>query len=405
MNIKFKMPHWGRNIKLKGMAKEIFMTVIATTISIVLTFGTAAWQDKCKKDELRRQMAMMVINDVDKTISVVEKMLALEDAGFNATRYVRDHIDNFEKISQDSVNMFLSYISNLVISTDVEFNISNEHIFNSSQESWNTLENIPFIENVQSIYHIRSLLKKAIATHYLFRKPISDDEIYQFVMVDNVFKDKNSLKAFCEKWINDQRIASYLNYNYDRRELFKKTIYEIRNLNESNQFLMNITDDDMKEFVNKTIKQVHTPEEQEVIGRWVQANDEERIDDYEFFKDHSLKYQSVALFPHPAYYGKIAITANLEGKWSLEDDSLIIVVDPQTVKIVVNDKNISYRKEVADSVKAIVQNLRSDKVREQYVMSVRETPVMTRAINIDVSGKNMELIARDSTITHYKLME
>jgi len=131
MNIKFKMPHWGRNIKLKGMAKEIFMTVIATTISIVLTFGTAAWQDKCKKDELRRQMAMMVINDVDKTISVVEKMLALEDAGFNATRYVRDHIDNFEKISQDSVNMFLSYISNLVISTDVEFNISNEHIFNS----------------------------------------------------------------------------------------------------------------------------------------------------------------------------------------------------------------------------------------------------------------------------------
>lgn len=129
MKIKFRMPRWGRDIKLKGMAKEIFMTVIATTISIILTFGTAAWQDKCKKDELRRQMAMMVINDVDKTISVVEKMLAREDEGFNATRYVKDHIDNFETISLDSVNMFLGYISNLAISTDREFNMSNEHIF------------------------------------------------------------------------------------------------------------------------------------------------------------------------------------------------------------------------------------------------------------------------------------
>ncbi len=405
MKIKFRMPRWGRDIKLKGMVKEIFMTVIATTISIILTFGTAAWQEKCKKDELRRQMAMMVINDVDKTISVVEKMLAREDEGFSATRYVKDHLDNFETISLDSVNMFLGYISNLSISTDREFNMSNEHIFNSSQESWNTLENIPFIENVQSIYHIRSLLNKAIETHYLFRKPISDEEIYRLVMVDNVFKDKATLKAFCEKWINDQRTLSYQNYDYDRRELFKKTLYEIRNLNESNKFLMNITDDDMKEFVEKTIKQVHTPQQQEVIGHWVQANEEDRVDGYEFFKDHSLKYQSVSLLPHPAYYGKIAITASLGGKWSLDDDSLIVVMDPQSVDIVVDEQHISYGKEMADSVQAILKNLRSAKVREQYAASVRECPRITRAVNLDASGKNMELIASDSTITHYKLKE
>ena len=41
MNIKFRMPRLGNKLKGQSMLKEMTMTVIATTISIVLTFGSA----------------------------------------------------------------------------------------------------------------------------------------------------------------------------------------------------------------------------------------------------------------------------------------------------------------------------------------------------------------------------
>ena len=41
MNVKFKMPKFDRQLTGKGWWKELALTFIATTISIVLTFGTA----------------------------------------------------------------------------------------------------------------------------------------------------------------------------------------------------------------------------------------------------------------------------------------------------------------------------------------------------------------------------
>ena len=41
MNVKFKMPKFRHDLTKKGWLKELLMTFLGTTISIVLTFGTA----------------------------------------------------------------------------------------------------------------------------------------------------------------------------------------------------------------------------------------------------------------------------------------------------------------------------------------------------------------------------
>ena len=43
MNVKFKMPKFGRKTNGGSMMKELILTTLATSISIVLTFGTAMW--------------------------------------------------------------------------------------------------------------------------------------------------------------------------------------------------------------------------------------------------------------------------------------------------------------------------------------------------------------------------
>ena len=50
------------------------LALLATTISIVLTFGTAAIIENHKKKTAKKEMVMMVLNDFDKTIGIVESI-------------------------------------------------------------------------------------------------------------------------------------------------------------------------------------------------------------------------------------------------------------------------------------------------------------------------------------------
>ena len=65
MNAKFRMPKlWGEK-KFTGTIKEMALTTVATTISIVLTFGTSAWLENREEEQVRRVLAMTIINDID----------------------------------------------------------------------------------------------------------------------------------------------------------------------------------------------------------------------------------------------------------------------------------------------------------------------------------------------------
>jgi hypothetical protein len=79
MNAKFKMPKFGRDISGKGWFKELLLTFLGTTISIVLTFGTAQYFEQKQKNADARLLAMMVIHDMDNTVELLRR-LAKEDA-------------------------------------------------------------------------------------------------------------------------------------------------------------------------------------------------------------------------------------------------------------------------------------------------------------------------------------
>ena len=57
------MPQMGR-MKNGGWKKELLLSVVATTISIVLTFGTASYLEKRQQKENRKQVAILIVNDL-----------------------------------------------------------------------------------------------------------------------------------------------------------------------------------------------------------------------------------------------------------------------------------------------------------------------------------------------------
>lgn len=79
MNAKVHIP---KNLKIGSTMKLFLLSLVATTISIVLTFGTAAWLDGRKKEEDQREMVMMILYDLAGSIEQAEQCDSLLREGF-----------------------------------------------------------------------------------------------------------------------------------------------------------------------------------------------------------------------------------------------------------------------------------------------------------------------------------
>lgn len=63
INVKLHTPKTLKAGSGMSSAKQFMLSIIATTVSIVLTFGTAAIIDNHKKKAARKEMVMMVIRE------------------------------------------------------------------------------------------------------------------------------------------------------------------------------------------------------------------------------------------------------------------------------------------------------------------------------------------------------
>ena len=73
MNVKLHTPKTLKTGSGLSTVKQILLSIVATTISIVLTFGTAAFLDERKKQEEKREMTMVLLYDLASGIEQVEK--------------------------------------------------------------------------------------------------------------------------------------------------------------------------------------------------------------------------------------------------------------------------------------------------------------------------------------------
>ena len=99
MNIKLHTP---KSLKMgSGMSslKQFLLSLFATSVSIALTFGTAAIIDYNAKQKEKREIVMMVMYDMYNTLQWVEKndslfheaMLYQKKLAENPAEYNRDH--------------------------------------------------------------------------------------------------------------------------------------------------------------------------------------------------------------------------------------------------------------------------------------------------------------------------
>ena len=152
MNVKFRMPKLGQLHNAKNMLRELLMTTLGTTISIVLTFGTASWLEHRQQVKNRRQTAMMVIANIEnfaENMRYVDSTLVEWSAAL--TRIATLPRDSVLRLNDDEANAFLAAVfTNVLLQRDK----TAENIFTNDISTWRDVGNLRFISNVGECYSV-----------------------------------------------------------------------------------------------------------------------------------------------------------------------------------------------------------------------------------------------------------
>ena len=212
MNIKLHTP---QSLKTgSGMAsmKQFLLSLLATTVSIALTFGTAAIIDYNKKQREKREIVMMVLYDMYNTLQSVERVDSM----------IHQAMDYQLQIAEDTTKLDKLKFHLAQLAPYVDYTETTEHIFSSSIESINTVGSVLFTENVAKFYHHRKTYKAAVCdslTNSFSRnetirhlKSILDFEYYYFAIISSsTLLEMQQTYAQCKQMmkVSDEQIKAY----------------------------------------------------------------------------------------------------------------------------------------------------------------------------------------------------
>ena len=332
MNIKIRMPKIWRKIdrdgvanERNGVARELLLTFIGTTMSIVLTFGTAQYLEQKQLRADGRQTAMMVIHDMEDCAERFAQYAKHEEERFKAVQHVIEQQNRINAISRDTLLEAYYYITQSTRTDLYTYDDSNEKLFLSSQDVWKSINNATFMDVAQGFFYARRNAYGVLNASGVFNKPVSYDELMNFVQMSNSLGF--DFVGYLSKYLNCPDVVSYM-------KGFQQRVRELNQFSSSMQesakrckFLMDISDAELKSYLAQRKHGGHLLKKKKVVGTWVEKDD---IDEYkymEFKDDNTLLSYNIYRYAHPYFVGRMDFKYVNSGTWEIKDDSLIMCLD------------------------------------------------------------------------------
>ena len=159
MNIKLHTPKSLKTGSGMSSMKQFLLSLLATTVSIALTFGTAAIIDYNKKQGEKREIVMMVMYDMCNSLNLTEKVDSSILQSMEIQRQIAEAPANF-----DALKFKMAQFTSTTMETYTE---TTERIFSSSIETINTVGNVLFTENVADFYQKRKFYTTTVCDSLL----------------------------------------------------------------------------------------------------------------------------------------------------------------------------------------------------------------------------------------------
>ena len=130
--------------------KNLLRTILGTTISIILTFGTNGLIQQYRKAHDRKMTAMMVMSNIEsfaRTLDTRNERMAPNDS--LAVWLLNMSYEDLELLPSDELDELISRATNVAT---LNHDHTAENIFTNNIDTWKYFNNVHFIDNVGSCF-------------------------------------------------------------------------------------------------------------------------------------------------------------------------------------------------------------------------------------------------------------
>ena len=411
MNVKFKMPKFGRKLTGKGWLSELMLTTLGTAIGVGLTFFVNDKVEDAHRRAAQRETAIMAVCDIDEIVQGLKDEIQLEDSLFKVAMYVATHQELIDSLPMDTLDMALKYLYDDPTEVKEWTADTKENAFNSGIDARMNLGNNQFYDNVQSCYYVRRSLMKVIADAPMFQRPVSknayEDALYELPTdaLDHSGVPLPEARRYVMKSVFAHKSTTlYIKRYFKRREAFQNAVTKLEGLNRENKLLMDITDEDIEKYIRQNSENVSQQTIADlIIGTWLV----EGKNTFAFHEDNTFEMtcvtelQAQVLLEEEQKEVFVVIPASFrtKGQWTLNGDTLRGEYDFSTAEMLSFDYDTSnFPQSALERMKDSLE-IEKEETRKKFLEMFRhrEDTKHESVVSFDKSGNTMVWTSEETT--------
>lgn len=243
--IRIRMPQSARTWAQGSTWRELLLTIVGTTISIVLTFGTAGLLDRCQRSDDRKMSAMMVMSNIEQYSRNVDDMshniARCDSIGTWMLSLPQNSLDNIppEEVA-DLINEMMALVKFMTHDKTAE------NIFSNNIETWKNMGNFQFIDNVGICF------SKMNAEESNWNEWVNEYE----ATISRVIAEMQPGEHTLTKLLNDNVFRQKVESFHVRKYWLDYLSSYIRYLNSKNMVLIGIDEDEVMAFTDERSRDI-----------------------------------------------------------------------------------------------------------------------------------------------------
>ena len=191
-----------KNTAWKGLLK----TFVATTFSILLTFGTAGIIERNKQAKEKRQIVLMLMYDFDNSLKQARHCDSLIQRFIETQTRIVESVDTSDSFMEEY----------LFLLPNIKYTETIENIFSSNIESIHTIGNVHFVEKVSEFYQLRRKYKNNV-----------DEFVDDIVKLSGTYEDMVGFNSLHHFVLSSYLLADMEHLNLQCRQIMKVTDEEL----------------------------------------------------------------------------------------------------------------------------------------------------------------------------------
>ena len=218
--------------------KDLLVAFAATTLSIILTFGTTGVINRVKQKQERKLTALMVMGSIEqfaRDLELIEKDMAYRDS--IAAWLLSIPVKDVAKLGDEPFKEALQEVYDLAL---INRDKTAETIFSSHIDTWKSMGNFKFIDNVGWCFSYMDYFEGA------FNKRIT--EIQESNHDIGVHPENYPGSSIVEKYLRNEQVRNGLEAPHKLRRSLSYTVANLRMENRNNMRLIGISEKEVMDF-------------------------------------------------------------------------------------------------------------------------------------------------------------